>query len=233
VGPSDSRPPIQGGRVLICEDNAVNRALYLALFQDMGIQPELVDSAEAALEHLRQEPIELVIMDVHMPGMSGVEAIRRIRELPPPANRVPIVCVSADVYSQQQCQEAGADAFLSKPIDETALESIVRRYLNGVAPTRGASLQERLRERLLPLFKTALPDHLEALRAAWEAQDIPRLRAELHKLNGACAYCHVPEICEAAKALERAVKEGRGDPQRALNELERAARRLLADEDTA
>ncbi len=233
AGPSGERPAIQAGRVLICEDNAVNRALYLALFQEMGVQPEMVDSAEAALERLRQEPIDLVIMDVHMPGMSGVEAIRRIRELPPPARQVPIVCVSADVYSQRQCQEAGADAFLRKPIDEAALEAIVRRHLNGVTPTRGGSLQERLHQRLLPLFKESLPEHLEHLRSAWGARDIPRLRAELHKLNGACAYCHVPEICEAVKALEAAVKEGRGDPERALEELERAARRLLADGETA
>ncbi len=233
TGTTGARPPIRAGRVLICEDNAVNRALYLALFQEMGVQPELVDSAEAALERLRQEPVDLVIMDVHMPGMSGVEAIHRIRELPPPANRVPIVCVSADVYSQRQCQEAGADAFLRKPIDEAALEAIVRRHLNGVAPTRGGSIQERLRERLLPLFKQSLPDHLTHLRAAWEARDIPRLRAELHKLNGACAYCHVPEICEAVKTLEAAIKEGKGDPDRALAELERAAQRLLADGETA
>ncbi len=230
---ADDRSPIQTGRVLVCEDNAVNRALYLALFQEMGVQPELVDSAEAALERLRHEPTDLVVMDVHMPGMSGVEAIRRIRQLPPPASRVPIVCVSADVYSQRQCQEAGADAFLSKPIDEAALEAIVRRHLNGITPTRGGGLQERLRQRILPLFKATLPDHLRHLRAAWAARDISRLRAELHKLNGACAYCHVPEVCEAAKALEAAVKEGRGgDPQRALEELEQAARRLLADGET-
>ncbi len=217
---------LERGRVLICEDNAVNRALYLALFQEMGLEPEIMESAEAALARLQAGGIDLVIMDVHMPGMSGLEAIRRIRALPEPVRRVPVICVSADVYSQKACQEAGADAFLSKPIDEQRLAALLRQHLKRPT-TVPQGLRADLHRRLLPLLREALPEHQRRIRQAWRTRDIAALRAELHKLRGACAYCHVPRLKAAVQALDKAVKEGEGDVALALEDLERAAQEII------
>ncbi len=224
---AEAAPPLAPGRVLVCEDNAVNRALYLALFQELGLEAEILDSAEQTLERLQRGDVDLVIMDVHMPGMSGLEAIRRIRALPGSAAGTPIVCVSADVFSQSDCLAAGADAFLAKPIDEQALESLLEQHLGRWHRRRETALSQRMQQRLLPLFLEALPQHRERIERSWSAGDIAALRAELHKLAGACAYCHLPRLCQAVRALSRSLKRGGPEAETLMAELRQAMTELL------
>ncbi len=225
---AEDEAPLAPGRILVCEDNAVNRALYLALFQELGLEAEILDSAEQTLERLEHGGADLVIMDVHMPGMSGLEAIRRIRALPGAAAAIPIVCVSADVFSQSDCLAAGADAFLAKPIDEQALESLLEQHLGRQRRRRETALSQRMRQRLLPLFLEALPQHRERIERSWSAGDIAALRAELHKLDGACAYCHLPRLCRTVRALSRCLKRGGPEAGALMAELRRAMEELLS-----
>ena len=116
--PTRSKDALRGKRVLVAEDNAVNQLVARRTLEMLGAAVCLVGDGAAALEALRGGRFDLVLMDVHMPGMDGIEATRRIRaSAADDPGRVPIVALTADAIQEnrQACLEAGMDAFLPKP----------------------------------------------------------------------------------------------------------------------
>lgn len=109
--------------VLVAEDNDVNALLARALLVKLGHRPTMVTNGAAALAawHAarRETPYDLVLMDVHMPGMDGLEAARRIREIEAGGPRTPIFALTANAFADDRdaCLAAGMDAFLTKPLD--------------------------------------------------------------------------------------------------------------------
>jgi len=116
-------PPVAGLRVLVSEDNPINRIVIEAMLQRLGHHPTLCENGLQALHALRQQPFDLVLMDLHTPQMDGFEATRLMRELPAPRGRLPIVAFSADAFeeSRQKADEAGISAFLAKPVEMETL----------------------------------------------------------------------------------------------------------------
>jgi CheY-like chemotaxis protein len=124
-----------GMRVLVVEDNPVNRDLMVGLLQHVGVEVALAEGGAQALEALRQGRYDLVLMDVQMPGMNGLEATARIRDprtgtLDP---EVPIVAMTAMAMleDRERCLKAGMNDYLTKPLAPGALIWILGRYLAG------------------------------------------------------------------------------------------------------
>jgi len=127
-----THPPLSG-RVMVVDDNEVNRMVCLGMLDFLGIECVCVESAAKALEQLSQERFDLIFMDVQMPDMDGLEATRRIRRprsivLDP---SIPVIALTAGILSEEieRCLEAGMDGTLSKPILPEALEEMLGRYL--------------------------------------------------------------------------------------------------------
>jgi CheY-like chemotaxis protein len=126
-------------RVLLVDDNDVNRRLAAAMLGKLGVSTDVVESGEAAIEALRATAYGLVLMDVQMPGMDGREATRTWRThgggATPPD--VPIVALTAHVGQTERdlCRDAGMVDYLSKPFGIDALSDMVQRWLEG-APAR-------------------------------------------------------------------------------------------------
>ncbi|MBP2297795.1 signal transduction histidine kinase/CheY-like chemotaxis protein [Azospirillum picis] len=126
--PPDTASP----RLLIAEDLAINRELLAALFRDSGYRIDLVGDGAAAVEAVREADYDLVLMDVHMPVMDGLEACRAIRAMPPPRNAVPVLALTAGSSDQERrrCREAGMDGYIGKPYDRDTLMRQVARSLS-------------------------------------------------------------------------------------------------------
>jgi len=140
-------PPLH---LLVVEDNPVNQRLATLLLEKQGHRVTSVSDGPAALEVLGRETFDVVLMDVQMPEMSGLEVTRRVRAAEKGTGRhVPIVALTARVMSgdRQQCAEAGMDAFLAKPIRRpdliATLEDIVARF-HAVTPAPAASAKRPL-----------------------------------------------------------------------------------------
>jgi PAS domain S-box-containing protein len=118
-------------RVLVAEDNSVNSMVALRLLERLGCRATCVGNGAEALHAISQIAFDLVLMDCQMPEMDGFEATRRIRELPGPAGRVPIIAMTASVMKQdrERCFEAGMDDFLSKPVDPERLARVIEHCL--------------------------------------------------------------------------------------------------------
>ena len=122
--------------VLVAEDNEINALLIRALLSKLGHRPEGVTGGVGAVDAWakaweRNEPYDLVLMDIHMPGLDGLAAARRIRslEIESGAARTPIVALTANAFAEdrQAALAAGMDEFLVKPLDRAALERILQQ----------------------------------------------------------------------------------------------------------
>ena len=144
---SDSEPePLAklSGRVLVVEDNAVNRMLIADYLEEFGLSHEMVASASTALLSLASKHYDLVLMDAMMPDLDGIETTKRIRGLHAPASEVPIVAlVSTKNGDRGTYLSAGMDAYVAKPIRGRELYRVLAPFLAGKAGDKPASLAAR------------------------------------------------------------------------------------------
>ena len=121
AGADPSPAPMPALRVLSVEDNPFGRVVLNAVLTELGHQAEFIGQGEAAPERIAQGAFDAVLMDMVLPGINGIEAIRRIRALDPPLGRIPIIGVSGHGDDEAASRAAGADAFLVKPVSPRAL----------------------------------------------------------------------------------------------------------------
>ncbi|KZK84400.1 Signal transduction histidine-protein kinase BarA [Pseudovibrio sp. W64] len=120
--------------VLVAEDNPINWMLVEALLGKLGHTSALAEDGHKAVSLCASGSFDIVLMDLHMPGLDGLEAISKIRgREEKSASKVPIYVVSADVMpdAKEEALNAGADGFLSKPLKKQDLEAVLKRYAKG------------------------------------------------------------------------------------------------------
>jgi CheY-like chemotaxis protein len=123
-------------KLLSVEDNPFGRVVLNAILTELGHQAEFIGRGEAAPERIAQGAFDAVLMDMVLPGIDGIEAIRRIRALEPPAGRIAIIGVSGRGEDEAASRDAGADAFLVKPVSPRALATaLLEATRRGAAAT--------------------------------------------------------------------------------------------------
>jgi PAS domain S-box-containing protein len=226
------------GRVLVVEDNRVNVQLALGLLRKCGCEAVLADNGQRALELLAAEPFDLVLMDLHMPVMGGLEATRRIRARERSTGRhVPIVAMTARAMKEDEraCLEAGMDDYLAKPIRAAAVREMLARWLSvrtsdaRIDVTRALALLEGDRELLaqaLVAFRETAPELLASLRAALDEADPAAVEAAAHSLKGAAGGICAEPVRHVAERLE---ESARTTPPLELRPVADELQRLVAE----
>jgi CheY-like chemotaxis protein/HPt (histidine-containing phosphotransfer) domain-containing protein len=216
----------------LAEDNPVNRLVMLAQLEKLGFSAHAVANGVQALEALRQEKYDLVLMDCQMPEMDGFEATRCIRRSDGP--RIPIVAVTADAMSgdRERCIREGMDDYISKPIALRPLAAVLARWLpEGAAQESPATAEpaaavhdsgifdenallnrfagdRQLATTILQGFVEDFPSLLERLRQCVDEADAPGAALQAHSLNGAAAAVSAAGLRALAQAMERSAKAG-------------------------
>jgi PAS domain S-box-containing protein len=134
-GPSwaNAPPPSirRGLRVLLAEDNPINALLTRELLRRRGHEVTEVSSGEGAVAAANEERFDMLLTDIHMPGLDGIEAARRIRAMEAASGRsqMPIIALTADILEagRQACNDVGMDGFLTKPIEPAELDAVIAR----------------------------------------------------------------------------------------------------------
>ena len=152
-----------GGRVLevlVVDDQAINRKLMQRLLTRMGHRVRLASDGAQAVEAVRQQAPDLILMDLHMPVLDGLQATQAIRELPAPANAVPIVALTADAFreTRDRMLAGGMDGFLAKPLELPALQDLLLAHgghaeMSASASPEPASQRAALRPRSKRRFR--------------------------------------------------------------------------------
>ncbi|HWX06971.1 MAG TPA: ATP-binding protein [Bradyrhizobium sp.] len=125
--------PMRALRVLSVEDNPFGRVVLNTILTELGHSAEFIGRGEAAAERIAESAFDAVLMDMVLPGIDGIEAIRRIRALAPPAGRIAIIGVSGRGDDEAASRAAGADAFLVKPVSPRALATALLEAIRRAA----------------------------------------------------------------------------------------------------
>jgi len=216
-------------RILLVEDNVVNQRVASGLLTRRGHHVTVAQDGLEALTRLDQETFDLVLMDLQMPVMGGLDATAaiRLRERAT-GQHVRIVAMTAHAMNsdRERCLAAGMDGYLSKPIDPPMLFAVVEQEEDGggvpaAIPKPVTFDEDALRERLsgdhelmtdvIRVFLEDLPKRLGAIKSAVTARDAEALRTAAHALKGAAGNLSAGGLFEAARVLERVGAESRLD----------------------
>ncbi len=222
-----------GRNVLVVEDYEVNQILIEALLNAHAIIPDFADNGKSACEMIEAKEYDLVLMDVNMPVMDGINATHLIRPYHP---ELPIVALTANALhgDKERFIEEGMNGYLSKPIDPDALAEVLEHYLGEARQVKvnvddmildvplerlsKVMLQHRAQaalglktaaiERMFNLFFATLEGELVSLEEAIKAENFVVIADLAHKLKGSSANLRIHELSENAKQMEMASKEG-------------------------
>ncbi len=201
------------GRVLIVEDNLINQAFLSTLLRKYGISNVVVNNGLEAVNFLKSETVDLILMDIQMPVMDGLMATRVIREQLQLS--VPIVAVTSnpEFDARPRCQAAGMNDFLSKPVQKRQLEAVLERYL----PEKEQKLpvidrpyleemtggSSELLNELISYFKNDLPNNRKALFGALEQKDRVEFDRVAHRFRSSLNSLAMLGLAAELKKLER------------------------------
>lgn len=211
------------GPVLVVEDNPINQKVVTAVLRKRGYAVDVAVNGQEALDALARQTYALILMDVQMPVLDGLETTRRIRRNPQ-FRDLPIVAMTAHAMNgdRERCLEAGMNAYLAKPVDHTHLLALVERYIavaSGTAPperiaapaddparraSRLVDADPSLVGQMMQLFLQLAPERIDRLRHAAEAGDGELLRSDARKMQGAAQSIAAHEIVAAAARLDEA-----------------------------
>ena len=237
--------PQHGGRVaqatlnvLLAEDNLVNQKLAIKLLDKQGHRTTVAENGLLALEAWRQGDYDLILMDMMMPEMDGLEATRRIRAEEAQSGRspTPIIAMTANAMQgdQARCLEAGMDGYVSKPVQQEVLYQEIERVIPWAGANEATTAQttaatssyetlpiydradalsriaddEELLTTLTDMFQADAAGYLEAIESALASGEMPVVLRAAHTLKGVLATFSARRAEDRARELEQQAKAG-------------------------
>lgn len=224
----DKRLPFEGShlQVLVAEDNEVNQMLIKELLAKYSITPYIAANGQEALLYAKQKHFDLILMDINMPVMNGVEAAKRIIEAAP-FDKTPLIVALTSNVAEDDIKgfiDAGMHAFLGKPVNSNDLEALLQKY--SCVHTKSEKTQMTVREikaalqkagkllelseeimwGLLEKFLQTTEHLLKEMEQAQKQRYFEELSVLAHKLKGASSSLCFERITKAAERIEHAVK---------------------------
>ncbi len=225
-------------RILLAEDNAMNRKVALGFLKRLCYSADVASNGLEALEALEQQPYDVVLMDVQMPELDGLDASRRICEQWPPESRPQIIAMTANALPEDReaCFSAGMNDYVAKPIRAEELAAALKRAqplrnrdaglgesVHAGSPTREVSLEaaalQNLRDiggvdfliEVVDVFLADAPALITSLRSSLERRDTEELRRAAHTLKSNGATLGAMVFADLCRTVEQHAKDGRLD----------------------
>ncbi len=233
-------------RILLAEDNPMNQKVALRLLQRLGYTADVATNGLEAIEALERQPYDVVLMDVQMPQLDGLDATRRICEQWPPESRPHIIAMTANALPEDReaCFAAGMNDYVAKPIRAEELAAALKRVKplaradgssEAVDVSLGADALQSLRElggddfltEVIDAFLADAPGLVASLRSALEQENSEELRRAAHTLKSNGATLGAGAFSELCRTLEQHAKHGEfADASPLVSEIEQVYPRL-------
>jgi two-component system, sensor histidine kinase and response regulator len=235
IQPVPESPPFQRAaeplRVLVAEDNPVNQQIAVRLLEKRGHLPVVRGSGREALATLEAEPFDVVLMDLQMPDMDGIEVTRAVRKREQRGGRrLPIIAMTAHTMKgdRERCLAAGMDAFVPKPVNPAELFQALESFTSSEPEPAAPAAQEQstgdtvvdypevmarfggdaeFLTSSLDLFRGRYHEMLAEARQSLAERDFTRLERAAHSMKGSVGNFGAKAAMQAARNLERIAKD--------------------------
>ncbi len=223
--------------ILLADDNVVNQTIALRILEDLGCSADVVENGKEAIAALETGPYDLVLMDVEMPEMNGLEAVEIIRDPQSMVHNhnIPVIAMTTTEIkgAQEKYLESGMDDYICKPITDSALNEVLTKYLafkessTIAAPVQILKSVEVLQiehmqqiangdadfvQELISLFLADNGKRLMTLEAALQDFNAEQFEYEAHVMHGSCATAGAKRMQEIASRLEQIGASGELSP---------------------
>ncbi len=220
MNPPVIAPSSGGARILITEDNVSAAMVVQGMLSRLGYQADHAKTGQEAIDFVTQNDYKLVLMDIGLPDMTGLDAAVAIRQLDHPKRRkVPIVALTGHVDKRGVCLDAGMQDLLNKPAKLEDIERMLMTYLVSSDKPVDELLVLDLKESIAALgseetarsvIKTCaddLQDHKDELVNAFKERSTQKLRDIMHYMKGGVCYIKAPALMHGLESFHTAVKE--------------------------
>lgn len=218
---------LHGKHILVADDNIINRTLLITLLHEWGAQTSEAENGKIALQMIQSLAFDMVLLDIHMPTINGLEVAAMARNS---GNRVPIVALTADMLIREKegLSRSEFNDILVKPVSETTIKRVMKNWL---IPTkkrkpqlaviqppplieqtqvydeelslRLANGKRELAHELLQMLLAELPNQRDQISTLTKNQDFQALKQVVHKIHGSASYCGLPALKAAAAFVEK------------------------------
>lgn len=221
--------------ILIVDDNEVNLKLLETILLKMDQSVITAKNGFEAIECCHQKIFDLILMDVQMPEIDGLETTRRIRNINTIYNRIPIIAVTAHALPEERKQilQSGMDDYMTKPVNTRQLVSTISHWTGNSVQAPDEPTEENLSVQLEPdsspidveksiqlaagnqalaremldMLLAGLPEDLQTIEESFRNRLHEPLLDRVHRLHGACRYCAAPKLLKACLELETRLKQ--------------------------
>lgn len=235
------------GRVLLADDDEVNRRVARMVLEKAGFEVHEATDGRDALDRVRRDAFDLVLLDVVMPRLDGLQAASAIRQWEAGQGRIPILAMTgrARAVDVRQCLEAGMDGYVGKPIQAAALVAAVETWILGpglasgavdpAPPVDSAALDElrqygeadpSIVDELVTMFLDGAEQHLASMQEAMRGGDTDSLARVAHTLKGSAGTLGARPLAGLCAELESGARAGQLPPDSSLTAVEREIRRV-------
>ncbi len=214
-------------KILVADDNALNREVTSRMLELDGHSIVLAETGDEALQHMLDGEVELALLDVNMPGLSGIEACKTYRAGLGSGARIPVVGITADISAQtrKNCLKAGMAEVLAKPVTLDQLRQAVSAHLTAPAVDPGAGMaaerpglrdgeqriaflrellgEEKFRDQFVPSFRRDVAHSLDLLREGVRNRRAKLIRDALHSLKSSASTAGASQLHNTAAAFEK------------------------------
>ncbi|MCI0505299.1 MAG: ATP-binding protein [Gammaproteobacteria bacterium] len=210
------KPGSLSGKVLLAEDTLDNQKLISMYIKRAGATPVVVENGKQALDRALSEEFDLILMDMQMPVMGGLDATAKLRAT---GYKHPIVALTANALKEdrERSHRAGVDDYLTKPVDLNRFNEVLNRYLKP-AQVQSSESGSRKHDQTIPdftddpefqalvrRFENELPENIHHIKIAADKQDWINLRSQVHKLKGLGASFGYPELSDISAQIQTAI----------------------------
>jgi PAS domain S-box-containing protein len=230
-----------GHKILIVDDYTVNRRIVKGMMKKLGVDADEAEDGSTALEMVEQNDYSAIFMDVHMPGMGGLEATERIREHEKKSKRdVPIIAITASVLDRdiEECKQAGMDGFIAKPFTYDELYNSFKEFINnGRSSNSNTTAQsddssgldlknlyeltggdEDLLKEIMELFLDQTPELMGNVISHFKSNEYDQVKEFSHTLKPTFTYVGMEKATELAEQIELLAGKNNPDAEK-LEEL--------------
>jgi PAS domain S-box-containing protein len=238
---TDSFNVLKKKEILLVEDNDLNRLVVVNSLKYFGMNVTEATNGMQAIERLKQSPYDLILMDLQMPEMGGIEAATIIRQ--EMKLNIPIIALTANAFKAEidRCKEAGMNDYIIKPFEEKTLLSIIHKNITssiskispGKEPEESTKLfnldylQQLSRgnddfiKKLIRIFIEQTPPAVEQIKTAWNEGDWLTIKSAAHRIKPTIDNFGISDLKQDIRAIESLAGEGQAKP-----ELESKIKRL-------